>query len=242
MSNPAVSIRTVKCHDCRMSALCLPLTLERADLDRLDSMIQRGRPLQKNQHLFYAGDEFHSVYAVRSGAIKSYCVSNDGQEQVTGFYLPGEIFGWDGIAESRHSNTTVALETSAICELPFERLEELSADVPALQRHFMQLMSKEITTEQQLISLLSKNTAEERIASLLLSLSNRLRRQKLSPTRFRLPMSRADMGNYLGLTVETVSRTFSRLQKEGIIAVDKKELAILDLATLTRITLGSNRN
>ena len=239
MSQQSSLGRAVSCHDCRMSALCLPLSLYAADLDKLDNIIQRGKPIQKNQHIFYAEDKFTGVYAVRSGAIKSYCVSDNGIEQVTGFYLPGEIFGWDGIADQMHSNTAIALETAAICEIPYDRFEELSISVPSLQRHFMQLMSKEITSDQQLITLLSKNSAEERIASLLLSISNRLRRQKLSPTRFRLPMSRADMGNYLGLTVETVSRAFSRFQAMSLLKANKKEIEILDLKKLTELATGS---
>ena len=238
MSQPHCKGCSISCQDCRMSALCMPLAIHAGELERLDNIIQRGKPLQKKQHIFYAGDKFRSVFAVRSGSIKSYCVSDDGKEQVTGFYLPGEIFGWDGIAHQQHSNTAIAMETSSVCEIPFERLEELSLAIPSLQRHFMQLMSKEITSDQRLITLLSKNSAEQRIAALLLSLSDRLHRQRLSATQFRLPMSRADMGNYLGLTVETVSRVFSRFQTTGLIEADKKELQILNLKALRDLANG----
>ena len=218
----------VSCGDCRMNALCLPIALESHEIDRLDRIVERGRPLQKGEYVYHAGDPFRSVYAVRSGAIKGYAVDDDGTEQVTGFYLPGEIFGIDAIGHAVHRNSAVALETSAICEIPFARLEELSSQIPSLQRHFFALMSREISNDQQLIALLSKNSAEERVATLLVSLSARHARRKLSATRFRLPMSRADIGNYLGLTVETVSRVFSRLQRQGILAVDKREVEILD--------------
>lgn len=236
MQAPKPSIKPTSCHDCRMSALCLPLTIEPSDLQRLDKVIQKTKPLQKNQSLFFTGDTFTSVYAIRSGAIKAYCVSDDGTEQVTGFYMPGEIFGWDGIADNRHKNTAVALETTAVCEIPFNKFEALSASMPILQKHFMQLMAREINNDQQLITLLGKNSAEERIASLLLSISDRLGRRKLSPTRFRLPMSRADIGNYLGLTVETVSRVFSRFQASGYIKCDKKEVEILNLPNLSNLS------
>lgn len=235
MQAPKRSIKPTNCHDCRMSALCLPLTIESGDLDRLDKVIQRAKPLHKNQSVVYSGDTFTSVYAVRSGAIKSYCVSDDGTEQITGFYLPGEIFGWDGIVDNSHKNTAVALETTAICEIPFAKFEELSVSMPALQKHFMRLMAREISSDHQLITLLGKNSAEERIASLLLSISGRLGHRKLSRTRFRLPMSRADIGNYLGLTVETVSRVFSRFQAAGYIKCDKKEVEILDLPKLSNL-------
>ncbi len=226
---------TVNCSNCRLSSLCLPLALETADIDKLDSIVQRGKPLQKGEHLYQEGGPFSSVYAVRSGALKAYRVTDDGREQVTGFYFPGEILGMDGIAKNSHACSARALETSAVCEIPFSALAELSTKMPTLQRHFFQLMSREITEDQQLITLLSKNTAEERIAALMLSISARNARRKLSSTRFRLPMSRIDIGNYLGLTVETVSRVFSRLQKLDILEVSNKEITILDVHALQNI-------
>ncbi len=225
----------VNCADCRMSSLCLPIALELDEIERLNQIVQRGRPLHKDTHVYNAADEFTAVYAVRSGSIKTYSVSDQGVVQVTGFYLPGEIFGIDGIANTQHVNAAVAMETSAICEIPFIRLEELSLTMPSLQRHFFKLMSKEITNDQQLITLLSKNSAEERVATLLLSISSRNAKRKLSSLRFRLPMSRADIGNYLGLTVETVSRVFSRFQKQGLLDVDKKEIEIRDFDALQEL-------
>jgi CRP/FNR family transcriptional regulator, anaerobic regulatory protein len=222
----------VNCGDCRMNALCLPIALQTHEIDKLNQIVERGRPLQKNEHIYHAGESFRSIYAVRSGAIKGFTVNNEGVEQVTGFYLPGEIFGMDGIGHPNHLNSALALETSAICEIPFSRMEDLSMQIPSLQRHFFALMSREITSDQKLITMLSKNSAEERVATLLVSISARNARRNLSGTRFRLPMSRADIGNYLGLTVETVSRVFSRFQNQGLLEVDKKEIAILDLDKL----------
>lgn len=229
-TNPLIS-----CGDCRLSTICLPISLQVDDLDKLDNIIQRGRPLQKGEYLYRSGDAFQSVYAVRSGAMKAVSITNDGQEQVTGFYLPGEVLGMDGIGHNRYVNSAIALETSAVCEIPFSQLEDLSLQLPTLQRHFFQLMSKEITSDQQLITLLSKNSADERIASLLLSISTRNHHRHLSPTSFQLPMSRADMGNYLGLTIETVSRVLGRLQKSELIRVDKKEIEILDIVSLKKV-------
>jgi CRP/FNR family transcriptional regulator len=228
----------ISCGSCRLSAICLPIALESADIDRLDSIIQRGRPLRGGEHVYRADDAFTAIYAVRAGALKAYAVTSDGTEQVTGFYFPGEIFGMDGISKNKHVSSAVALETSAICEIPFERLGDLSARIPSLQRHFFQLMSQEITQDQQLITLLSKNSAEQRIASLLLSISSRNARRKLSATAFRLPMSRTDISNYLGLTVETVSRVFARFQKGGLLTVDKREISILAPDLLHRVVDG----
>ncbi len=218
----------VSCGNCRLTSICLPLALEHDDIEQLDAIIQRSKPLQKNQHLYREGDDFQSVYAVRSGTLKAYKTTDDGREQVTGFYFPGEILGMDGISNHAHASSAKALETCAVCEIPFTALEKLSTLMPTLQRHFFQLMSREITADQQLITLLSKNSADERVASLMLSISSRNARRKLSATHFRLPMSRVDIGNYLGLTVETVSRVFSRMQKMEILQVDNKEIEILD--------------
>ncbi len=222
----------ISCGNCRLGAICLPIALGDEEIIKLDEIVQRGRPLQKNEHLYREGDTFQSVYAVRSGAIKAYRVTGDGQEQVTGFYFPGEVTGMDGISKDKHAVSAKALETSAVCEIPFHRFEELSTKVPSMQRHFFQLMSQEITSDQQLITLLSKNSAEERIAALLVSISARNARRNLSASSFRLPMSRTDIGNYLGLTIETVSRVFSRFNKQDLISVEGKDIAILDLDTL----------
>lgn len=219
----------VNCGNCRLNSICLPLTLESDDVQQLDDIIQRSKPVQKGQHLYREGDEFQSVYAVRSGALKAYKTTDDGREQVTGFYFPGEILGMDGISKNTHASSAKTLETSAVCEIPFNSLSKLSSLMPNLQHHFFRLMSREITEDQVLITLLSKNSADERVAALLLSISTRNARRKLSATHFRLPMSRVDIGNYLGLTVETVSRVFSRMQKMDILRVDNKEIEILDM-------------
>ena len=225
----------VNCSSCRLNSICLPLALESDDIQLLDDIIQRSKPLQKNQHLYREGDDFQSVYAVRSGTLKAYKTTDDGREQVTGFYFPGEILGMDGISNNTHASSAKALETAATCEIPFTSLEKLSSHMPSLQRHFFQLMSREITEDQLLITLLSKNSADERVAALMLSISTRYARRKLSATQFRLPMSRVDIGNYLGLTVETVSRVFSRMQKLDIMRVDNKEIEILDPQALRKM-------
>ena len=238
MSEPLVqsgichSIPQTNCADCRLAGICLPISLAIEDIDKLENIIQRGRPTHKKEHVYHAGDEFSSVYAVHSGAVKTIKITEDGIEQITGFHLPGEIIGIDGLATNVHSNSAIALETSSICEIPFNRLEELSVKIPNLQRRFFQLMSKEIAEDQKLITMLSKNSAEERIAALLLSISVRNQQRGLSSKEFHLPMSRSDIGNYLGLTIETVSRIFTRLNKNGVIDLDKKHIKINDIDAL----------
>lgn len=231
----------VNCGDCRLASICLPISLQIEDIGKLDKIIQRGRPVHKADHVYHAGEEFKSVFAIRSGAVKTVRITEEGDEQITGFYLPGEILGMDGLATNHHTNAAIALETSAICEIPFSRLEELSVKLPNLQRRFFQLMSKEITQDQQLITLLSKNSADQRIASLLLSISSRNAQRGLSAKDFFLPMSRSDIGNYLGLTIETVSRVFSRLHKQNIITLDKKHIQINDVDELREIVVSPEK-
>ncbi|MCB1668405.1 MAG: fumarate/nitrate reduction transcriptional regulator Fnr [Pseudomonadales bacterium] len=235
-SKNCVSMPGLNCGDCRMNALCLPLSLKESEIGQLDNIVKRGRPLQKDEHVYRTGEAFSAIYAVRSGTVKTYATSSGGQEQVTGFHLPGEIFGMDGIGKNRHTNSAIALGTAAICEIPFEQLTDLSSTIPSLQKRFIHLMGMEISNDQELINLLSKKGAEERVATLLINISNRHQARQLSPTHFLLPMSRSDIGNYLGLTLETVSRVFSRLQKSDILRVDKKEIEILNMDALKALT------
>lgn len=205
------------------------------DVDQLSRIVQRGRPLQKGEALYRAEEQFSSLFAIRSGAVKASTLNEQGEEQVTGFYLPGELVGLDGIATNRYTNTVLALETASVCEIPFDQIEDLSLKIPSLQRNVFQLLSREITQDQQLIGLLSKSNAEERVSTLLLNLSNRHQRRQLSPHRFNLSMSRTDIGNFLGLTIETVSRVFGRLQQQGVIAVNRKEVSIQDMEQLRKL-------
>jgi len=225
----------VTCTDCSLSPLCIPIAVRDDEIAELDSIIKRSRPLRKGEHLFRPSDAFQSVFAVRSGAFKTYTLTEEGEEQVTGFYLPGEILGMDGLSTNLHSNAAKALESSSVCEIPFGKLEVLSVRIPTLQRHFFQLMSREIQADQQLMLLLTKKPAEERVGSFLLNLSARYTRRGLSPNRFRLPMSRNDIGNFLGLAVETVSRIFTRLQQSGVLAVDGKEIEMLKRQALVEM-------
>lgn len=226
----------VNCGNCRLNSLCLPVSLKAEEMHQLDEIVQRRKPYQKGNTVYSSGEDFRAVYAVRSGSFKAVTVSDSGDEQVTGFFMPGEVFGIDGIAHNHYCNTLTALETSSVCEIPFERLEALSSVLPSLQHHFFKLMSKEITQDQQLLILLGKKSAEERVATFLLSLSVRHRQRGLSAVRFRLPMSRTDIGNYLGLTIETVSRSIGGLQKNGVLTVDNKDIEIIHPERLQSIS------
>ncbi len=228
----------VACSQCMLSELCLPIGIDEPDLERLDRIIHRSRPLKRGEHLFHQGDPFRAIYAVRSGCLKTYTVSDDGAEQITGFFLPGELVGLDAITSERHHGSARALETTSFCEIPFDQLEDLSGELPSLRKQLLRLMSKEIVRDQDLLMLLAKKTAEERLAALLISLSTRFKERGFSATEFNLAMARNDIANYLGLAVETVSRLFTRFQEQGILGVNGKHVRILDLPAL-RMMSGS---
>ena len=223
---------TVKCQDCGLNAICLPYSLSTEEMDIVDESVKRAKPLQKNQTVYETGQPFTSLYAVRSGAIKTSRIDDSGDEQVVGFYLPGELIGLDAIAGAEYKNTAKALETSSLCEIPYDRMTELSKSISNLQVHMYRLLSKEIQEDQELQMLLGKKTAEERIASFLFNLTERYRARHLSTTKFRLPMARTDIANYLGLAVETTSRIFTRLQQQEILKVNGKDVEVLDTGRL----------
>src|SRR5690606_4391649 len=214
--------RQAHCKDCSLAVLCLPLSLNMEDLNALDEIVKRGRPLKKGEYLFRQGDIFNSVFAVRAGSLKTFSVTDLGEEQITGFHLPSELVGLSGMDTELYPVSAQALETTSVCEIPFERLDELSTQLPQLRRQLMRLMSREIRTDQQMMLLLSKKTADERIATFLVNLSARFRARGFSANQFRLAMSRNEIGNHLGLAVETVSRVFTRFQSSGLLQAEGK--------------------
>jgi CRP/FNR family transcriptional regulator len=225
----------VSCQNCTLADLCLPHGMHHNELEELDRIVMRHNPYQPGQHLFRPGDSSHALYAVRSGAIKSYCITADGDEQVLGFTLPGELTGMDGLSGGCYSSAAVVLETSSVCELPFSQLEGLCHELPGLHKQMMNGMGREITEDHHMLMLLGKRTAEERLASFLLSLSMRYHKRGLSATEFNLPMSRQDIGNYLGMAIETVSRLFAQLQDRKLLEVRRRQVKILDLDRVRQI-------
>lgn len=237
-----ISFETLKvaCRNCSLGMLCLPVGLVPEDVERLDVIVKRSRPLHRGDHLFRNGDRFRSLFVVKTGSVKTFTPGEDGGEQVLGFHLPGEIIGLDAIEREQHSCSAKVLETSAICEIPFARLEDLSSSIPSLQHQMYRLLSKEIGQDTEMLLLLGKKNAEERLATFLLSLSNRFKKRGLSATDFYLSMSRHEIGNYLGLAVETVSRLFTRFQEEKLLRVERKHIQLQDLKRLESLVVGSN--
>ena len=230
----------IHCHDCSMGALCIPFTLNNNELDQLDDIIERKKPIQKGEQIFKSGDALKSLFAIRSGTIKSYTITEQGDEQITGFHLAGDVIGFDGIHSQTHQSFAQALETSMVCEIPFHTLDDLSGTMPKLRQQIMRLMSNEIMSDQEMILLLSKKNAEERLAAFISNLANRFGSRGFSPKEFRLTMTRGDIGNYLGLTVETISRLLGRFQKSGLIEVNGKYITIVDFEQLSQLA-GNSR-
>lgn len=227
------------CKDCSLIGLCLPLSLDHTDIELLDQIVKRGRPMKRGEFLFNQGDNFTSIFAVRSGSLKTFSVTDEGEEQITGFHLPSEVVGLSGMDTEIYPVSAQVLETTSICEIPFDRLDELSVKLPQLRRQLMRIMSREIRDDQQMMLLLSKKTADERIATFLINLSARFRARGYSANHFRLAMSRNEIGNYLGLAVETVSRVFTRFQQNELLKAEGKEIIILELNKLLALAGGN---
>lgn len=219
---------TIHCQNCSISQLCLPFSLNSDELDKLDNIIQRKKPFQKGACLFEAGETLNSLYAVRSGSFKSYTITPEGEEQITSFHLPGDLIGFDAVNQDKHPTYAQALETSMVCEIPYKNLDQLSAVFPKLRHQVMRLMSNEILQDQNIMLLLNRRTAEQKLSYFINDLSTRFAQRGLSHKTFRLTMTRAEIGNYLGLTIETISRLLTKFQKEGIIAVEGKFITILE--------------
>ena len=225
----------VACSNCNLRELCMPVDLDDSDMDKIDTLVATRRKIKRGDALFSNGDRFDALYAIRTGFFKTRITTEDGRDQVTGFQMAGEIIGLDGIVGDRHSCDAVALEDAEVCEMPYGRIEELSREVPALQTHVHKIMSREIVREHGVMLLLGSMRAEERLAAFLLNLVQRLHARGFSRSELVLRMTREEIGSYLGLKLETVSRTFSKFAEEGIVEVKQRHVRILDTEALRAI-------
>jgi CRP/FNR family transcriptional regulator len=225
----------VACSGCNLRELCMPVGLEPDEVQRIDEIVAKRRKVHRREVLFSNGERFTSIYAIRTGVFKTRITSQDGRDQVTGFQMAGEIIGLDGIVNDQHTCDAVALEDSEVCVIPFDRVEELSREVTALQRHVHQIMSREIVREHGVMLLLGSMRAEERLAAFLLNLSQRLHARGFSRSELVLRMTREEIGSYLGLKLETISRTLSKFMDDGFIEVHQRNLRILDADGLRRL-------
>ena len=239
MNAPTVN---VACSNCNLHELCMPAGLSQDELDRLDGMVATRRKIKRGTTLFRNGEKFSNLFAIRTGFFKTCVASEDGRDQVTGFQMAGEIIGLDGIVNDHHTCDAVALEDAEVCVMPFDRIEELSREINSLQRHVHRIMSREIVREHGVMLLLGSMRAEERLATFLLNLVQRLHARGFSPSELILRMTREEIGSYLGLKLETVSRTFSKFVDEGIVEVKQRHVRILNTDALTDIVNSKSFN
>ena len=225
----------VSCSSCSLSELCLPRGLNPDELDELDHAIEHKHQCDRDDYLYRAGEPLKAIYAIRSGSFKATALTSEGAEQVVGFYLPGELLGLDAFADQEHTCNVIALESSSVCELPFPEFELLCGRLSGLRRQLMHLVGREISTGHHSLLALGQMSAEERLATFLMSLSKRFAARGFSATEFNLSMPRHDLANYLGIAVETVSRLFTRLQDDGLISVNRRFVSILDVEKLSQL-------
>lgn len=225
----------VSCGHCNLRELCFPYGMDQEVMNKLESVVEHRRPLHKGDYLYHDGDQAVAIYAVRSGSLKTIVESPNGDEQIVGFHLPGELVGLDGFRDDSHTCSCVSLETSSVCELPISELEALCLDMPEIQEQMRRIMGKEVTNDHSMLLMLGKMNAEEKVASFLLSISKRMEERHWKANDFVLSMPRQDIANYLGLAVETVSRLFAHYQEEGTIEVDRRRIHITNMNHLRRI-------
>lgn len=227
--------RAVSCSNCCLKGVCLPCGLTGDQLGDMDELTRVKRRVPRGSALYRSGDSFESLYAVRSGSFKTVGVSRNGVEKVTGMHLPGEVMGLEAINAKQHGYDAIALEDSEVCVIPYSRLTQLALRTPDLQAQLLRILSSDISRDQGLMLLLGGMDAEQRLAAFLLSLSRRYHKLGYAATRFSLRMTREEIGSYLGLTLETVSRIFSRLQRDGLLSAHQREVELKDVARLREI-------
>ena len=225
----------VTCSGCNMREMCLTQGMQADDMRLFENVVYARRRVRRGEALFAAGDEFKAIYAVRGGFFKTSLVDGEGRELVTGFFMGGELLGMDGIGAGHYNNAAIALEDSEVCVLPYALIEDMAQKSQALQRQLHAVLAREIVRDHGVMMLLGSMRAEERLATFLLNLSKRFTARGYSPSDFHLRMTREEIGSYLGLKLETVSRLFSRFHDDGLIDVQQKHVRILDIAGLAQI-------
>ena len=231
---PRTTYTPIACANCGIYQLCYSVGGD-ADLSTLDTIVKNRKTIKRGDFLYRAGKPFRAIYAIRGGSVKTSILADDGRVQVTGFHIAGNVLGLDAIVTSQYNCEAMALETTAVCEVPFTRFEELSKEIPDLQYKMLKIMSQEILDNRELMMLLGKMNAEERLATYLLNMSNRFEKRNFSSIQFNMSMSRSDIGNYLGMAEETVCRILTRFQEEGLITTQRRQITLNDLDRLKAV-------
>jgi CRP/FNR family transcriptional regulator len=217
------------CSTCAFSSACLAEGYDKGELQALHCLVEHEGPFAAGTHLFREGDSFTSIAAVRAGTVKTYVVDDRGREQVHGFFLPGEVIGLNAIHHARYPCNAVALDTVMLCRFSFPQMSLLATRLPGLQQQLFRLLSQDIGKAALLAG---DFTADERMAAFLVALSRRYSARGFSPRRLRLPMARTDIANYLRLAAETVSRVLRRMQDDGLLQVERREVELKQLDRL----------
>jgi len=223
------------CLNCGLQKICFPTGLQKLDIDLLDDIVERKSPFKKNHHLFETGQKFDSIYAIRAGAVKLYTYSDAGEEIVHGFYLPGDVVGFDGLVNGTYMYNAVALDTTSVCNLPYEQLADLALKIPNLNHQIMTVMSKKMQDGRLHSELLIKRNADQRVAHFIWNMAERNQNRGYAHDEFRLPILHRDVALYLGLTPETVSRILAKLNSDNVLSWKKKEVVIYNEDELKRI-------
>ncbi len=226
------------CAQCNLQQLCLPAGIGASDMETLDRLVRRRRPLTQGERLFRIGSPLEALYVAREGAFKTVAINDEGEEQIIGFHLPGELIGLDALGSGKHRCEAEALNPAQVCEVPLDALDEISRQIPGLNGQLLRIIGLSVDRDQDHLEMLSRRQATERIALFLHGLSERFQRLGHSGMEFSLPMSREDIAHYLGMVIETVSRAFTKLQDDGFIKVRGRKLRILDLSALTALAHG----
>ena len=239
---PQANLLKAACANCSVLEFCLPIGLTGSEVERLDTLILRRVKVKKGAALYRTGDSLHALYAIRVGSFKTSILSDDGREQVTGFQIPGEMLGLDAISVSRHACNAFALEDSEVCPIHFAQLEKLAQSLPSLQHNLNKLLSREIVRDHSMLMLMGSMNTEERLATFLLNLSQRLSIRGYSPKEFLLKMRREEIGSYLGLRLETVCRGIASLRGVGVVEIVGRNVKILDIDRLKHLAAGCHRD
>lgn len=232
------SCSPISCNNCGIHSLCREIDGSEADLSLPETLVKNHRMVERGELLYKTNEPVRNIYAIRTGSVKTYILASNGRMQITGFHIPGELLGLGAIAAHYFTTEAMALESTMVCEVSIKALETYSKKYPSIRQKMLKILSQEIRDNQELMLLLGKKSADERLASFLLSISQRFQRRRYSPTEFNLSMSRSDIGNYLGITEETVCRVFTRFQNEGLLAAERRQVQLLDMERLDNIACG----
>jgi CRP/FNR family transcriptional regulator len=224
----------VSCINCSLDSICIPRGLSASEVDSISQVINRKKTLQRGEFLYRDGDKFRGLLAIKSGTAKLIADDHHGNEHILNILLPGELLGFDGLHNDQHNCSAVALETLSFCELPANNLEELCQQVPSLMRELFRHTGSKINDDRNMI-VINKRPAEERLAAFLVSLSDRFRKRGFSSSEFTLPLTRQEIGNHLGLALETISRLLKKFQNSGLINVKNKHIKIKDIDSLRNL-------